>query len=196
MKTDVYEEKPKAQAKSDYQQKASNQNQPADKQEMMKKVEAAGTPGPAHKALQALAGNWKAEVKCWMDPAAPPEVTPGTAKASLTFNGRFLEEEFHGQMMGRPFTGKTLLGFDNIKQTFNSVWVSDNQTSMFVSEGKADGGNKVITLEGKANCPATGRRDIPMKSVFRIVSPDQHLFEMYDGSKGNAKTMEIIYTRE
>src|SRR5437870_13737 len=49
MKTDVYEEKSKAQPKSDYRQNASNQNQPADKQEMMKKVEAAGTPGPAHK---------------------------------------------------------------------------------------------------------------------------------------------------
>src|SRR5205809_925696 len=113
MKTEVYEEKSQAQAKSDDRPKASDQNQQADKQEMMKKVEAAGTPGPAHKALQALAGNWKAEVKCWMDPAGPPEVTPGTAKVNLTFNGRFLEEEFHGQMMGRPFTGRTLMGFDN-----------------------------------------------------------------------------------
>ena len=78
----------------------------------------------------------------------------------------------------------------------NSVWMSDNQTSMFVSEGKADGSNKVITMEGKTNCPATGRRDIPMKTVLRIVSPDQHVFEMYDGSKGNAKTMEITYTRQ
>ena len=196
MKTDVYEEKPQAQPKSDSRQNASKQNQPADKQEMMKKVEAAGTPGPSHKALQALTGNWKAEVKCWMDPAAPAEVSPGTAKANLTFNGRFLEEEFHGQMMGKPFVGRTLLGFDNIKQTFNSVWVSDNQTSMFVSERKADGSNKVITMEGKTNCPATGRRDIPMKTVLRIVSPDQHVFEMYDGSKVNAKTMENTYRRQ
>ena len=73
----------------------------------------------------------------------------------------------------------------------NSVWMSDNQTSMFVSEGKADGSNKVITMEGKTNCPATGRRDIPMKTVLRIVSPDQHVFEMYDRSKGNAKTMVL-----
>ena len=64
------------------------------------------------------------------------------------------------------------------------------------SEGKADGSNKVITMEGKTNCPATGRRDIPMKTVLRIVSHDQHVFEMYDRSKGNAKTMEISYTRQ
>jgi hypothetical protein len=34
-----------------------------------------------------------------------------------------------------------------------------------------------------------------MKTVLRIVSPDQHVFEMYDGIEGNAKTMEITYTR-
>ena len=168
-----------------------------DQQEMiLKKMEAAGRPGPAHLALNALAGNWKAEVKCWHDPAGSPEVTHGTAKAHWKFNGRFLEEEFHGMMMGKPFMGSTLLGYDNTKQTFNSVWVSDTQTSMFTSEGKGDSGNKVITLEGKASCAATGRKDVPMKTVLRVIGPDKHILEMFDGSQGNAKMMEITYTRQ
>src|SRR5213075_1367441 len=171
MKTEVYEEKAQVQPKSNYKSSASNQQ--GDKEEMMKKVEAAGTPGPAHQALQALVGDWKAEVKCWMDPAGSPEVSQGTAKASWKFNGHFLEEEFHGEMMGKPFTGRSLLGYDNTKQTFNSVWISDMQTSIFTSEGKGDSGNKVITLEGKATCAATGQRDVPMKSVFRVISPDK-----------------------
>ena len=164
MKTDVYEEKNQARAKDDY--KPSYSNQQGDQAEMMKKMEAAGAPGPAHKALQGFVGQWKAEVKCWMDPAGSPEVTPGTAEAKLIFAGRFLEEEFRGQMMGKPFTGKTILGFDNTRQTFNSVWLSEMQTAMFVSEGKGDSGYKVITLEGKSTCPGTGQKDIPMKTVF------------------------------
>ena len=168
----------------------------ADKQEMQKKVEAAATPGPAHKALDALVGNWKAEVKCWMEPGGAPKVSQGTAKASWTLNGRFLEEEFRGEMMGKSFTGRTLMGYDNVKQTFNTVWVSDMQTSMFTSEGKGDSGNKVITLEGTASCAATGRQEVPMKTVFRILSPEKHVFEMYDGSQGGAKTMEITYTKQ
>lgn len=159
-------------------------------------MEAAGTPGPVHKALDALVGDWKAEVKCWMEPGGSPEVSQGRANASWTLKGRFLEEEFHGEMMGKPFSGKTLLGFDNTKQTFNSVWMSDTQTSMFTSEGRGDTGNKVITLEGKATCAATDRKDIPMKTVLRVISPDKHVLEMFDGSKGNAKTMEITYTRQ
>jgi hypothetical protein len=200
MKTEVYDkgattttDRPQAGTQSGFDSSKPD----ADKAEMMKKVEAAGKPGPGHQALNALEGNWKAEVKCWMDPGGSPEVSQGTAKASWKFNGRFLEEEFHGQMMGKPFTGRTLLGFDNTKQTFNSVWVSDTQTSMFTSEGKGDSANKVITLEGKASCPATGRKDIPMKTVLRVISPDKHVLEMFDASQGqNAKTMEITYTRQ
>jgi len=195
MKKDVYDEQ--SAATSTRPRGATDSSKPeGDKAEMMKKVEAAGRPGPSHKALEPLLGDWKAEVKCWMDPNGQPEVTQGTAQANWAFNGRFLEEEFHGEMMGKPFTGQTLLGFDNVKQTFNSVWISDSQTSIFTSEGKGDNGNKVITLEGKASCAATGRKEIPMKTVLRVISPDKHVLEMFDGSQGNAKTMEITYTRK
>ena len=191
MKTDVYENEATTLRPQD--NKTGSTQAGGDKAEMMKKMEAAGKPGPAHKALDALVGNWKAEVKCWMEPGGSPEVTQGTAKASWKFNGRFLEEEFHGQMMGKPFSGQTLLGFDNTKQTFNSVWVSDAQTSMFTSEGKGDSSYKVITLEGKATCAATGQKDVPMKTVLRTISPDKHVLEMFNG---DAKSMEITYTRQ
>jgi Protein of unknown function (DUF1579) len=165
----------------------------ADKAEMMKKMEAAGTPGPAHKALEAFVGNWKAEVKTWCQSDGPPNVSQGTAKASWILNGHFLEEEFHGEMMGKKFTGRSLMGYDNIKQTFNTVWTSDMQTSILTSEGKGENGNKVITLAGTSNCPATGRKDIPIKTVFRVISPDKYVFEMFNDS---AKTMEITYIRK
>jgi len=177
--------------------KSASPKSDADKQEMMKKVQAAGTPGQGHKALEHFVGNWKAEVKCWMEPGGAPNLSQATAKASWTMNGRFLQEDFQGEMMGKPFHGRTILGYDNTKQTFNSVWVDDMHTSMFTTEGRGDNGNKVITLEGRSTCPATGRKDIPMKVVLRVISPDKHTFEMFDGSKGeNARTMEITYTRQ
>jgi hypothetical protein len=168
----------------------------ADREEMMKKAEAAGRPGPGHKALEHFIGNWKAEVKCWMEPGGEPHVSQATAVGSWIMNGRFLEEDFHGEMMGKPFHGRTLLGFDNFKRTFNSVWISDMQTSMFTTEGKGENDNRLITLEGTSSCAGTGQKDIPMKVVLRILSPNMHTFEMFDGSRGeDAKTMEITYTR-
>jgi hypothetical protein len=165
----------------------------ANKAEMMKKMEAAGTPGPAHKAIDAFAGNWKAEVKCWCEPGGAPQVSQGTSAGAWILNGHFLVTEFHGEMMGKPFIGRTLMGFDNIKQTFNTVWVSDAQTSILTSEGKGENGNKTITMEGKGSCPATGRKDVPVKTVFRVISPEKNVFEMFNDG---AKTMEITYTRK
>ena len=156
-------------------------------------MEAAGTPGPAHKALEAFKGSWKAEVKTWCEPGGAPQVSQGTAKTSWILNGHFLEQEFHGEMMGKKFTGRSLMGYDNIKQTFNTVWTSDMQTSILTSEGKGENGNKVITLEGKSSCPATGRTDIAIKTVFRVISPDKHVFEMFNDG---VKSMEITYSRK
>jgi hypothetical protein len=189
MKTDVYE--------NETTSTATNRSHAGDKsdiskEEMMKKMEAAGTPGPAHKALGAFVGNWKAEVKCWMDPAGPPNVSQATSQAKWTLNGHFVEEEFHGEMMGKPFTGRCLFGFDNTKQKFNSVWVDDMHTSMFTSEGRGENGYKVIMLEGKMDCPGTDQKDIPMKQVFRVLSPDKHVLEMFNDGR---KTMEITYIR-
>jgi len=165
----------------------------AEKQEMQKKMEAAATPGPAHKALAAFLGDWKAEVKCWCEPGGTPTTSQGTSKADWILNGHFLDAEFHGEMMGKPFTGRTLMGYDNIKGTFNSVWVSDLQTSIMTCEGKGEKGNKVITLQGTSSCPGTGRTDVSIKTVFRVLSPDSYIFEMFNEG---AKSMEITYTRK
>lgn len=168
-----------------------------DKQEMMKRAEAASAPGAGHKALEHFVGDWKADVKCWMEPGAQPEVSQATAKIRWIMNGRFIEEDFQGQMMGKPFHGRSILGFDNVKQVFKSMWVDDMNTGMFTSEGKGSHGNAVLTLEGKSSCAATGRIDVPAKMVLRVVSPDKHVFEMFDGSKGEyTRTLEINYTRQ
>jgi hypothetical protein len=195
MKTDVADEEVATPNQSKSEHRSASTKPAVDPDEMTRRMEAAGKPGPDHKALNDLTGEWKAEVKCWCEPGASPQVSQGTASTCWTLSGRFLEEDFHGEMGGRPFTGRWLLGYDNTKQAFSSVWMSDTQTSIFTSEGKGDSGNKVITLEGKSTCAATGQKDVPMKTVLRIISPEKHVLEMYDGSKGNAKTMEITYTK-
>ena len=164
-------------------------------EEMIKKAEAAGTPGAAHKALEPLVGNWTAEVKSWMTPGAPPTVSQATAKSTWVMNGRFVQQEFTGDFMGKPFRGVGLTGYDNTKKKYSNVWIDDMHTSMFTSEG--EGENNVITLEGKYDCPITDRKDLPMKQVLLIVSQDKHVFEMHDPTKGSdSKTMEITYTRK
>lgn len=165
--------------------------------EAMKKCVAAGTPGAAHKMLEPVIGSWNAEVHCWMKPGAPAQVTKGTAKTRWILNGHFIQENFKGEFMGKPFRGIGISGYDNQKKKYNNLWIDDMHTLMFMSEGTANKTGNVITFQGKMDCPVTGQKDMPVKQVLRIVSADKHIFEMYmPGKKGNVKTMEIIYTRK
>jgi hypothetical protein len=163
---------------------------------MLKKMEAAGTPGAAHKALEPLVGDWNAEVKSWMAPNAPPVVTRATAKARWIMNGRFVQEEFEGEFMGKPFHGMSVTGYDNSKQAYRSIWIDDMNTAIITSEGAAEKNGAVITLSGEYHCPITDEKNKPMKQVIRIINNDRHVLEMQDPTQGeNSKTMEITYTR-
>lgn len=165
-------------------------------EEVMKKMAAAGAPGAAHKALEALVGEWTAEVKCWMDPKGEPMLSKATAKASWMLDGRFVREEFKGEMMGKPFIGVSLTGYDNMKQKYTSVWVDDMSTGILTSMGTMEGDGKVLTLTGKMDCAMTDEKDVTIKQVLRILSADKHVFEMHDPRLGEkSKTMEITYTR-
>src|SRR5262245_12866373 len=166
-------------------------------EEMMKKAEALSTPGPAHQALEPLVGDWNAEVKMWMTPDAPPTITKGTAKNNWALKGRFVQQEFSGEVMGKPFRGISFLRYDHVRQKYRSVWIDDMSTTMVTSEGDADTGGKIITLGGDYACAMTGDKHKQTKQIFRFLSRDKHVFEMHDPTKGeNSKEMEITYTRK
>lgn len=164
--------------------------------EMMKKAAMIGAPGEAHKVLDALVGNWTAKIEFWMSPDAPPAVSNGTAESTWILGGRFVQEKFKGEVMGKPYEGLGITGYDNIKKQYLSVWLDDMHTSIYTSKGEAGEGGKVITFTGRADCPVTDEKDIPMKQVIRIVDADTHIFEMYDSRRGDAKAMQITYTRK
>jgi Protein of unknown function (DUF1579) len=197
MKTETYEPEVKtggqSRPPSNDKPNPSKSNPEGNREEMMKKMQAAATPGLAHKSLNHFVGEWKADVKMWMEPGAAPKESQGSSSTRWILNGHFLEEEFKGEMAGKPFYGRWLIGYDNTKQKFNSVWVDDCSTSMSFTEGTGENDNKVITLEGKTVCSRTGRKDLPLKQVFRIESPDKHVVEMFVEGK---KNLEITYTRQ
>jgi hypothetical protein len=178
-------------------EKDSSQKLDPKMEELMKKAEAACTPGPAHKALEPLVGDWNAEVKMWMEPDGPPTISKGSAKSTWALKDRYVQEEFSGEFMGKPFRGISFTGYDNVRQKYRSVWLDDMSTTMVTSEGEADDGGKVITLGGDYACALTGERHKQTKQILRIVSRDKHVFEMHDPARGeSSKTMEITYTRK
>jgi hypothetical protein len=168
----------------------------ADKEAMMKVWKEVATPGDHHALLAKLVGSWETTTKAWMEPGAPPEITKGNATFSMVFGGRFLQQEATGEMMGQPFTGMGLTGYDNFKKEYTMMWIDDSGTAMYTAEGTADATGKTITFKGTSDDPMTGKKNQPVKYVSRIIDDNTQLFEIYGYQDGKEmKMMEMTYTR-
>jgi hypothetical protein len=180
------------------EQKKGARKKPS-QEEMMKRWQEAMTPGDAHKKLEDLVGSWDAEVKTWMNgPKSEPMITKGTSEHKMALGGRFLQQDFTGEMMGQPFTGVGYTGYDNMKKKYVAVWMDNMGTAIATMEGTINKEGTTITTWGKMDEPATGERDKKVKYVMHMIDKDKHVFEMYDLSAGGGKnpTMQITYTRK
>lgn len=176
-------------------EKKPPQMSPEDKA-MMDAYMKAGAPGPQHKQLASTTGTYDAKVKNWGAPGAPPTEESGTATRTMTLDGRVLAEEYHGTMMGTPFVGHGMQGFDNVSGKYWATWNDSMSTGLMVSEGTCDA-NNTCTFTGSWNDPVK-KGPVKSRMVSRWTSPTTQVFEMYgpapDGKE--MKMMEITYTKK
>ena len=154
------------------------------------------TPGEAHKLLAESAGDWTEQITMWMDPSAPPTTTTTTTKSEMIMGGRYLVSKTSGEMMGMPFEGMSIMGFDNAKKVYTSTWVDNFGTGVIYMEGPWDEATKSVNFKGKGVDPITGK-EMMMRQVVKIIDKDTQEFTMYDNKSGKeVKTMEIRSTRK
>lgn len=166
--------------------------------EQMASAQKISMPNENHQVLNALAGEWNQTTSMWMAPGAAPEVASGSMTAQWILGGRFLQQEFKGEMMGQPFEGFGLLGYDNVKKEYTSVWVDNISTGIMTSTGQYDAGTKTLSESGLASCPMTGETNKQFRSEWKIVDADHLSYEMYTkGPDGvEFKTLTVSYTRK
>jgi hypothetical protein len=164
---------------------------------MMKNWQEYMTPGDMHKMMAAWDGTWTGEMNMWMNPAEPPTKTTTTAVNKMIMNGLYEESNHSGNMMGMPFSGKSILGYDNHKKMFVNSWIDNMSSGIMNMEGPWDAATKSITLKGKA-MDAGMKTVIDVRQVFKVVDDNNHSLEMYmvmpDGKE--TKSFEIKYTRK
>lgn len=167
-----------------------------DPQEMMEVWKQLGTPGEPHKLFAGIAGSYTTHTKEWMEPGKPPMESDGTAEMKMLLDGRFLYQEYHAQMMGQPFHGIGIDGYDNLTKKYVTSWIDSMGTGILFMEGTATPDGKTITLRGSHPEPGGGK--MTHRAVWTIAGNNNQTFEMY-GSHGKEKEMkflEIIYTRK
>lgn len=157
----------------------------------------AGTPGPQHQALAAKAGEYTLKIKSWHEAGAPPAEETGTARRRMTLDGRVLVEEISASMMGTPFTGQGMTGFDNVIGKYWSTWNDSMSTGIMVSEGTCDAAGKSCTFTGGWNDPIK-KGPVKARMTTRWMSPTVEVFEMHGPGKDGKemKMMEITYTKK
>jgi hypothetical protein len=166
-----------------------------DTQEMMEIYRKVATPGAPHKLLASMAGSWNSRGRCWMEPGKPSVESTGTSEQKMLLDGRFLQQEFTGDMMGSPFTGIGVTGYDNHTGKYMSTWMDTMGTAIYFFEGTASADGRTITQTSRYDDPVQGPME--WRSITRIIDDNTLEFEMYGSGKSGKeeKMMESTYTR-
>ena len=169
---------------------------PMDPQAMMEVYAKLAQPGEPHKLFASLAGSWTTKTKEWMESGKPPTESTGSAEMKMLLDGRFLYQEFTGQMMGQPFSGIGIDAYDNLRKRYVTAWMDTMGTGIFTMEGTASADGKTITLKGQHAEPGGGH--MTHRAIWRILDSNTQTFDMYGTHHGGKETkmMEITYTRK
>jgi hypothetical protein len=149
-------------------------------------------PGPEHELLKKDVGTWDATVEM-MSPPGPP--SKGTETNVLGPGGMWLISDFKSEMMGAPFQGHGVTGWDPAKRKYVGTWVDSMSTSISLSEGTYDPATKTST--GTIEGPGPDGKPMKMKAVTHYRDDDTRVFTMYNtGADGKeAPSMRITYKR-
>jgi len=172
------------------------QDENEDMSESQKAWEEFMAPGPYHEMMAKSVGDWKTVTKFWQDPAGEPQIIEGTAKTESLLGGRYFKTTHNGEMMGMPFEGFSIDGYDNAKKEFFSVWVDNMGTSYMLSKGDYDENSKTLIMTGSTYDPMVGA-EIDYKEVIKYTDENNQVMEMFTIKDGNeVKTMSVEMTKQ
>ena len=168
---------------------------PPDEKAMMEAMQKAGTPGDAHKKLEAVVGTFDVKMKMWMDPNNPAEESTGSSENSWVLGGHYVEMKYQGTFMGQPFSGIGYQGYDNVQKKYVGTWMDSASTGIMNSTGSMTG--NVMKTSAMVADPMTGKM-CKITSKVTVADNDHHTMEMWgpDPTGKNYKMMVIEYTRK
>lgn len=153
------------------------------------------TPSKMHEILKSQDGLWHSHNLMWTDPSAKPMETKGVMENKMIFEGRYQESNFTANMMGMPFEGKSITGFDNVTQLLSSIWIDNMGTGMMFVQGKYNEEKNLIEMTGNMTDPMSGQI-IPVREVITFTSPTEQFYEMFVTYEGKEmKSMQIKYKK-
>lgn len=148
------------------------------------------TPGDMHKWMEKTNGTWEADVSSWMAADAPPTTSKAVNVQSSVLGGRYVSGKFTGSMMGQPFNGMSLMGYDNAKKMFVSTWVDDMGSGIVHMTGTYNEATKTLSLKGHQTDFMTGK-DSDLREELVMIDDNSYKMTMY-GAGFDGKEMKFM----
>ena len=153
---------------------------------------AASMPSPGHAELHRCVGKWNTTMRM-PSPEGKVEETPGTEVSSAVCNGLFVWTDFHGTMMGQPFEGHGLVGYDPGTKTYTNYWVDSMSPFLTELAGTYDSKTKTMSASGKSMDPMGNA--VPMTENITWKDDHNRIANFTFGSGAETQKFEILYTR-
>lgn len=170
--------------------------QPAVPAEMQAWLESS-KPGPMHEVLKKNVGSWKGACKSWEPGNPTPTAWECTSFIIPMMEGRYTQTRTRGTMMGMPFEGIGINGYNNVEKRFEGTWIDNFGTGIMFMTGVYDEKAKTITWTGTFKEPMSGQ-EMTMREVETHVDDNTMRLDFYMSTPGQPefKNMEIVFTRE
>lgn len=143
-------------------------------------------PGKEHASLAKMAGTWDAVVKF------PGGEAKGTAIWKMMDGGFWLVDEFKADMMGMPFVGHGMTGFDTSRGKFVAFWCDSMSPCPNIMWGTHDEKTGTTSFSGE-NANHEGKL-VKQFSTQKASDADHLEFKLWEEGK-EAEAMVINYTR-
>ncbi len=168
-----------------------------EQQAMMAAWEKAASPGAPHRLLaEHFLGQWEARQTLWMPGNPQPMQATGQATTTAELGGRQLRMRYTGTMMGAPFEGWSLNGYDNVSGKYTGLWVDNMSTGTYTTTGDYDAASRTYTYTGQWPDPMQAGQLLKVRETVAIVDADHHVMEMFEQHDGKeVRTMRIEFSR-
>ena len=144
---------------------------------------------PEHKLLEKYAGTWDAEVTMAGPPGQPAVTTPGKSTSKLGCGGLWLVTDFESSIMGMPFSGHEIFGYDAHDKKYVIHWV-DSMSSSF-STGDFTFDAKSRTLDGNVHGRDEKGEEMTWRQSDVWKDDDNREWSMYRKGVDGKETAEL-----
>ena len=149
-----------------------------------------------HTELMKLAGDYDRTVKFLGQTGAMAAPSSGTCRISVVLGGRFLMEESHDVVFGKPVDGLRIYGYNDATKQYEMARMYTMSSSITMMKGTSSDGGKTIDYAGESGTGGMGGAALHAK--LERTSNDEFTVTMSTaGANGKSVAFqETIYKRK